>query len=268
MKRIVFITLIFWGFSLGIGFSLDCNNINKQDIIRHLPKNAFTKSFFSKAKIASKRKIKDMCEVILELSNRFYTCYLTKDFLIIGQMYSNGKSISKPVIEKLKLKQTKETEKEFFNQRKNLDKFAAIVYKPSPTAQKVLYMFTDPLCPFCHKAETKIKQIVDKYNVILKIILYPVHPIIGPKKAIEAICRNFDLKQYLSQQWKKEKENDIEKYQCNKGKKILETSKEIGDKLNIRGVPTFLLDNGTKIIGANLIQLESALKELTKHQSK
>ena len=115
------------------------------------------------------------------------------------------------------------------------------------------------MCPYCHKAETKIKDIVKKYNVVLKVIFVPVHGQKSDKMAIKAICKKFNLDKYLSQEWKKKK--DLDKFQCERGKKLLQQSKLISQKLNIAGVPTFIFEDGTRVRGANIPFLERTLQK-------
>jgi len=66
--------------------------------------------------------------------------------------------------------------------------------------------------------------------------------------------------------WKKE--GKTEKSQCKKGQQLIETSIKLGKKLGISGVPTFYLENGKMIVGANIPQLKEALAELTGKKEK
>jgi thiol:disulfide interchange protein DsbC len=245
-----------------MAFGMNCNVINKDMILKQLPNNPFMQAFFRKAQLLSKRKVKGLCEVIFGLNGRFYPCYVGKNFVIFGQMYGKGKSISQQMMQKLKAREDKKQKKEFLSKKKQIERLVAIEYRPSKSARRTLYMFTDPLCPFCHKAENKIKNLVKKYNVDLKILFYSVHPPRGIKKAVEAICRGFDLDKYLSEGWRKEK--DIQKYQCAKGKELVQKSSDFARSIGISGVPTFIFDDGTRVVGARIFDLERILKEKTK----
>jgi thiol:disulfide interchange protein DsbC len=214
--------------------------------------------FFGMSKIVNRREINGLCEIIMQIDSRFYPCYVGENYVIFGKMFSDGKFVSQRIIQKVQIQQQKKEQKEFISRKKELDRLVAIVYKPSKTSKKVLYMFTDPLCPFCHKAEAKIKELVEKYNMILKIIFYSVHPPEGTKKAIEAICRKFNLDQYLSEEWRKKTENFL---QCNKGKNILKKSSSLASTVGITGVPTFIYEDGTRIIGARVVELENMLRQ-------
>jgi thiol:disulfide interchange protein DsbC len=74
------------------------------------------------------------------------------------------------------------------------------------------------------------------------------------------------LSAYLKEDWKKkEKTKD---YQCEEGKKLVEASMNLGKKLGVSGVPAFYLDNGKKVVGANIPQLKQILSNLTGKKGK
>ncbi len=227
-----------------------CEEITLESIQKHVPFE-----LPSDTEIISQREVKGLCEVIVRIRGRYAAFYVGKDFVISGQMFSNKESIPFQEIEK---KQTKL----FLNLKNDLEKVVAIMYTPSPTAHHAVYMFTDPRCPWCNRMVPEIKRMADEYNIVVKLIFYPVHLPRGKEEAIEAICRKLDLPAYLNGEWKKE--NKTKSYQCEKGKKLIKTSMEIGKKLGISGVPTFYLEDGKMIVGANVRQLEEALSKLAK----
>ena len=259
MRRFLCLTGFFLFCFMGYGLALDCQKVTKEMLTEHWPDNPFMQSLLNRAEIVAKKEVKGLCEVVLKVNGRFYPCFVGEDFVIIGRMYAEKKEVGGDVIKDLRAKEA-ERQKEFFlKKRQELDKLVAIEYKPSKKAKKVLYMFTDPVCPFCHRAETKIKEIVDKYDVVLKVAFFPVHLPKGKMKAIEAVCRGLDLDGYLGEAWRKE--NKTKEFQCEKGKKLLDESLKFGRELGIRGVPTFIYEDGTRVIGARLTQLEQMLSK-------
>ncbi|MDL1969539.1 MAG: thioredoxin fold domain-containing protein [Candidatus Desulfofervidaceae bacterium] len=213
----------------------------------------------SGSQIISKRPVKGLCEVILKIKDGnlplYIALYVGNDFVILGQMYSHKENIPQSQIGRIQAKTFKDFKAE-------IEKVVAITYKPSPTPTHVVYMFTNPLCPCCHRAEGKIKQVANKYNVILKMVFLPIHLSRGKdkEKAIEVVCRKLDLNAYLKRDW--EKENKTKEYQCKRGKQLIEDSINLGEKLGVTGVPTFFLDNGSKVVGADIKKLETALTKL------
>ena len=217
-----------------------CDNITPNDITRHIPVSGT---------IVSKRSVNDLCEVILKVRQEYIPVYVTPKYIIAGEMFQNKTQVSGNKIEKLKADQSLL----FQNQ---LNKCVSIRYRPEKSIRSI-YVITDPECSYCNKANRKIKKIADDYNAELKIILYSVHGMAGQKKAIEAICRNLNFDQYAGKNWMKKNKSD--EYQCKKGNKIFAQTKKIINEFGMAGVPMFLLDDGTKIVGANMPALIKAL---------
>jgi len=239
-------------------FAFDCKQVTKNYLLSNLPNSPLTRNFIKQAKIVHKRKVDNICECILDVNGRFLPVYVGNDFVVFGKMYSKGVLVSRDIIQKMYEKKDKEFSKLFLKYKKDFDKLAVITYKPTSSAKKILYMVTDPLCPYCHKAESKIKDLVKRYNVILKIVLFSVHGPKGKRKAEEAICKNFNLDQYFSDKWRDKQQ---EKIGCKKGKEILKQTFNLVGLLGIKGVPTFIFEDGTKVVGANLLALEAMLRE-------
>ena len=220
-----------------------CKGITIETLRKHVP--------IPPAEIISMRPVHGLCEIILDINGEYTPVYATKNFVIAGEVFENRTQVTQNKISELKAKQ--------FGKLKNeVEKVVAFSYKPSRKPEHTIYMFTDPVCPFCGRAESQIKQVADKFNAELKVIFFPVHIPVGRDKAIEAICRKLTLEQYLKKDW--ERENKTDHYQCERGKKIVNESSTLARKLGIRGVPTFFTGNGKKIVGANMRQLESVLK--------
>jgi thiol:disulfide interchange protein DsbC len=224
-----------------------CSNINDKFIKDHLPLSNF--------KIMSKRQINDLCEVVVKTRNRLLPFYAGKNFIVSGSMYQGGYRITTQTIVRLIA--------ENFKRHLNLlKKSVAFSYIPSGKTSLVIYMVTDPLCPYCNNAEKKVKDLADKYHVTVKTVLISVHGKEGQKKCVEAVCRDFGAEEYSSLQWKTSAVN--EEYQCQKGKDLLSLAEHVSDLLMVDGVPSFYLDDGTFVDGANIDALEKAVKRLEK----
>ena len=222
-----------------------CSNVNDKFIKGHLPLYNF--------EIMSKRQINDLCEVVLKTRNKLLPFYAGKNFIVSGNMYQGGYRITSQTIDRLIA--------ENFKRHLNLfKKSVAFSYIPSGKTTLVVYMVTDPLCPYCNHAEKKVKELADKYRVTVKTVLISVHGKEGRKKCVEAVCRNFGSEEYSSLRWKASDVN--EKYQCQKGKDLLSLAERVSDLLMVDGVPSFYLDDGTFVDGANIDALENAIKRL------
>lgn len=231
-----------------------CEEITLKTIQSHLPSPLPINT-----KIISQRELKGLCEIIIKADGKKLPIYFNteENFIIVGQMFSVKRNLSSEQIEEIH-------GKEFLALKKEINRATAITYNHSANSEHTIYMFTDPACPWCHKAESQIKKIADEYNLILKVIFYPIN-IQGKEKAIVAVCHKFNLINYLKEEWRKQKIND---YQCQEGKVLINDSIILGRKLSISGVPTFYLENGKKIIGANMTELKNELTKLISKNEK
>ncbi len=108
-----------------------------------------------------------------------------------------------------------------------------IVYNPA--GKKTVIMFTDPDCPFCKKAKEKLLTYKGEYRVVAKYFpLEQIHPG-ATNKAIGEVA-----------EWLKKTRPDL------KGAAIVQEAKRMveedimeGQKADIGGVPTYVMDDGT-----------------------
>ncbi len=227
-----------------------CAGVTMETVKKHIPK-------FPPAEIASKVEVEGLCQLIVKAGGKYYPLYVGKNFVIIGELFREGKDVTRDIFSKVRARQMALIKKEFKNLIPQIENLVVMTYKPSSTAKRTLYMFTDPVCPYCAKAEKQIKQIVKDSNVILKVLFYPVHRPNGWDLASVAICKGLSLDTYLAKAW--EKTAKPEKEKCDKGENVLKKTDLIAQKLNINGVPTFILDNGERVPGADMEALKKLL---------
>lgn len=113
-----------------------------------------------------------------------------------------------------------------------------LVYNPS--GNKTVYMFTDPDCPFCRQAREKLKDYKGEYRVIVKYFpLEQIHPG-ATKKAIEEQA-----------EWLKNNRKDlVTKAEIFKeAQRMVEEDIMEAKKAEIRGVPTYVMEDGTLMQG-------------------
>jgi glutaredoxin len=109
-----------------------------------------------------------------------------------------------------------------------------IVYNPS--GEKTVFMFTDPDCPFCRKARENLKNYHGEYRVVLKHFpLEQVHPGATRKAVAEQA------------EWLKHNRKDIAKEaeRLREARRIVEEDIAEAQKAEIRGVPTYVLGDGS-----------------------
>ncbi len=229
-----------------------CNKVTIKTLKTHLPK------FPTGIKILSKREVKGLCEVVISYRGRDIPLYVGKDFIIVGNLFSYKQNITQQIFKKIGEEEQKRRAKLFRKYREEIEKVVVFTYTPNSKSKKTLYMFTDPLCPFSHRAEEKIKDIVKKYNTTLKVVFYPVHLPEGKKLAVETICKNMSLSEYIKDEWRRK---NPDPYQCTKGIEIVDRSLNLGRKIEIDGVPTFILSDGTRVVGVNFSKLQQLLEK-------
>jgi len=260
--RIIFMVIGFViFFSAAPSFSSDaCPDIDLPAISRIVngdQTNPFFKQLFSsETSIVSKKPINDlkMCEVILKMqqSGQYVSCYVGSDHVLLGRVFKDGQSLSDITISELK-------KAAFASVKPKLDELAAFTYTPKGKPIGTVYIITDPLCPYCHRAETGIINLASEFNVKLKVLLYGVHGVNGDKRAAQAVCSGLTLEDYIKGDWKKK---NINKAQCEKGKLLIEKTKAVVSGLGLGGVPMFYLNDGTSVTGADMPALKEILTKL------
>lgn len=227
-----------------------CRKINNEAILKNIPVSDF--------KILSTREIEGICEVIININDRVIPLYGNENFLVSGDLFKNRQNITKDMIYNV-------NRKAFLDIKKNIDDIVAFEYRPKEIkSEKVVYMFTEPLCPYCHKAGSEVKNLADRYGFTVKVLLVSMKGEEGKRKCIEAACRNFifkekfNLEQYNQLEWKKEKPD--EQFICEKGAALIKKTEEISNRLYIDGIPVFYLNNGDYISGAEMNALEQLIK--------
>ena len=225
-----------------VGSTGACKDVSLMSLRAHVP--------IPPARIISKRTVNGLCEVILGIKGELVPVYVGKGYVIAGEMFQDRTQVTQAQLNRLKAER-------FLSLLPEVEKSVAFTLKPKGSVKHTVYIITDPVCPFCHRAESKLQEFADKYGVQFKLILYSVHLPVGRQKAVEAVCRKLDASSYLDGKWKQE--NATGKYQCKAGDDLIKRTERLVRKLGIRGVPMFYLSDGTLIQGANMPALARAL---------
>ncbi len=251
MRKSIFTVFLIFSFYVFLYSETDkCSKITVETISKHLPISNFT--------IISSREVQGVCEIIININNRIIPLYGDENYLISGDLFHNRVNVTKDKIY--------EVNKSIFLENKNaLDEVVAFEYKPKEIkSEKVLYMFTEPYCPYCHRAGEEVKKMADKYGITVKVLLVTMKGEEGRKKCIEAACRHFifnekfNLEEYNQLEWKQKKPD--EEFICEKGGILIKKTEELSNKMNIDGIPLFYLNNGDYISGADMEALELLIK--------
>ncbi len=182
-----------------------------------------------------------LCEVIVKFpNNRRGLFYIDQkaNYIITGKIFEvkTKKDLTTPKLIALNA----DANKRIFppSKFKELDKFVAFTYGKSKNPKNTIYLITDPDCPFCKRADAIVKELADKGNLTVKVILYPLE-VIHPKskeKAIALICDKKGMDELI-------KGYDSNN-QCKQGKKKVENTISYMLKHKITATPTFIFPNG------------------------
>ncbi|HFC46370.1 MAG TPA: DsbC family protein, partial [Dissulfuribacter thermophilus] len=134
-------------------------------------------------------------------------------------------------------------------QLKTLDNLVAF----EKGAGKTLYFVTDPMCPYCKKAERILEPLMEEGKIKVKFLLFPLRFHKGAKEqCISIICDKKGL-EGLKTQYRSEN-------QCEAGKRQVEDTVKFLQQKGITGTPTYIFMDGRYHSG--VLQKDALLKRL------
>ena len=197
-----------------------------------------------------KTPIKGLCEAVIQLNREKLPLYIDSSgrYLILGSRNGLSQIIDLKTKKNLTQEEIQELNKLSQEEVKALDKYVAFTYGKKG---KVVYLFTDPECPFCQRLEPTLKKLADEGKIQIKVILFPLpfHPH-AKEKAVAIVCHHIGWKGLRGSYWTDEKMKNLSKWQCKEGQKLVEESIKIGQKYGVSGTPTMITKEGKKVVGA------------------
>lgn len=217
----------------GLAFAGVCDEV---DLRKHLP------FLPDSVNVVEKREVFSLCEMVLRDRGGVFTVYGTKDYVIIGHLFSMGTSVSNESIARVQSNLVKERLSELRN-------LAATVYG---SGQKEVFFVSDPDCPFCNGIKRKVKELADKngYKVYLLWFPLPSHPK-AKEKTISFVCERRTYEDYLASAYGKTI--------CSEGSAKVEKTLEVLSNL-VHATPTFIFSDGRIVVGGNPEVLEREMK--------
>jgi len=244
MALVFFIsTLIFISFSCKSGLMAVEGECSGGGISERIRRNIPIDDF----KIVNTRQLGAVCEVMVETDGRLLPFYLIEDSVLSGELWKNRVNMTSRWMKN-------HSKKNFLKNIDKINSLASFTYTPQKISSKrVLYLFTEPLCPYCHEAGKYVYELSKKHGFAVKIIFYSVHGKEGQEKCVEAVCRNinsggkFNLKEYNEDGWRSKPISS--KNNCKKGRDLVKKTDEFGEKFGIEGVPLIYNDLGNSVEG-------------------
>ena len=186
-----------------------------------------------------------LCEAIVTLNGQKRVLYTDRKglFIINGQIFSvkDRTNITRSTIQEL----NRFTQA----QLKVLDNLVAFEKGDG----KTLYFVTDPMCPYCKKAERILEELMNQGKIRVKFLLFPLRFHKGAKEqCISIICDKKGLDGLKTQY----RSNN----QCEAGKKQVEDTIKFLQQKGITGTPTYIFMDGRYHSG--VMKKEALLRRL------
>ena len=254
---------LLWLFFVGLKPVNSCSNVNLKYISKNYP------SLF-RAKILQKESVSSsLCKVLVENYNQApQILYVSKEFVLNGNMFKRRVNLNYLTLKTYEKNLYKE-ELDSFNKNlpakvnkliNKLNKATVAVYVPKNANGKVLYEFSDPLCPYCDMAKRNILKLANKTGYTVKLIWFIVHGEAADNIAEKLISANFTYKNYVKyfntvDNPILKKDISITKYAKNK----LKYDEKIDLMFKLKGTPTFITSTGKGVTGYDVKLLRADL---------
>jgi thiol:disulfide interchange protein DsbC len=175
------------------------------------------------------------CQVQLKIGAQVYLLYFDSrgDFLLSGNIFDlkSGKNLTletQLVANRLSPEEMRQLE--------SLSPFHL------GNGKKVVYLATDPQCPYCKQAEALLRKIMAKEDLQVRFLLLPLDIHKGAREqCISILCDNKGLEGFDS--------GYQSANQCGEGIKKIDNTTAFLQKKGISSTPTFIFGNGIYISG-------------------
>lgn len=245
IKQLIILTAFFCILcpeDIAFGESL-CGHVTVEWISGHIP-------LPENARLVQTKERLSLCEAVLFIDGSLVPVYAGKEFVMAGQLFNNGRSITRETVTNM----TAKVEKEKINReqipsffRKNLtvlEELTSITF-PSGTSDKFIYVMTDPNCSHCKEMLPKIKRIASEANIQVKMIIYPVLGSLSMNMASHAICNDISFDEYSRMP------QDVKETYCERAQKRLRKTRRILESAGVTFVPVFIAGDGSWVVDSN-----------------
>ena len=240
----MFIFFVFLSLIIGLDVSFAAGPCPQPEAIQKAVTEIFKKTNIKVVKIAPS-PAPGICEVQLKLNEQAGIVYTdTKGgFLLAGQLFriADGTNLTQEAAAELNRFSP--------DDMKALSAFTAFKIGKG----KVVYLVTDPQCPYCKKAEETIVPMAEAGQLELRVILFPLPFHQGAKEeSISIICDNKGI-EGLKSRYRSDN-------QCEAGKKKVEDTISFLAKKGVTGTPTYIFPDG--LFHAGVLQADDLKKRL------
>ena len=211
------------------------------------------------AKLVCKKEQGDLCEAVLSIQGSLAPVYAGKDFIVAGQLYKNGVSITRITMsslsgladaERKKAKEKKakavEMRKTFFKTHAaDLADLVSLNFSPGGSSDRFLYVISDPACSHCKALLDGLEEVAAETGLTLKLIIYPILGEKSKTMTTQVICKHLGYGAY-----KTLKRNDAVTG-CEKANQRINKTFDLLKKADIFFVPLVVAQDGSWVVEGN-----------------
>ena len=137
-----------------------------------------------------------------------------------------------------------------------LNRYVFASYTPANFSGKILYIFEDPLCPYCHKLNEHIVKYSRESGYKINLIFKIVHGERAFNYAVSFVCghriiKNANFKKYI--------DLDYRGNYCSYGKDLVSYDEEISNILGVTKTPSLISNRGFRESGLSLSAIKRGM---------
>lgn len=211
------------------------------------------------AELVFKKEQGVLCEAVLSIEGGLAPVYAGKDFIVAGQLYKNGVSITRKTMSSLsdladaERKKAKGKEAKAVAMRKaffkthaaDLADLVSLSFSPEGPSDKFLYVISDPACSHCEALLDGLEDVAAETGLSLKLVIYPVLGAKSKTMAAYVICKHLGYGAY-----KTLKKDDRSKG-CEKADQRINKTFDLLKKADLSFVPLVVAQDGSWVVEGN-----------------
>ncbi len=224
---LVFLAMSLWG-SPALPSSVKASCPQKEKILLGIQKT-FPKLQFEIVKIEPSQ-IKGLCQIQMKIGSQNHLLYTDTlgDFLMVGNLHEikTGKNLTQETVQLLNRMTPEE-----LHQLESLTAFTL------GKGKKVVYLVTDPQCPFCKQAESLVKNLISKEDLSVRFLFFPLDSHKGAREqCISILCDHKGIEGFDS--------GYRSDNQCSEGTQKVNNTIAFLKNKGINSTPTFIFMDG------------------------
>ncbi|WP_051958063.1 thioredoxin fold domain-containing protein [Desulfobacter vibrioformis] len=200
-----------------------------------------------------------ICEAVLSIEGGLAPVYAGKDFIVAGQLYKNGVSITRNTMSSLSdvadaaRKKAREKEAKAVEMRKTFFKthaadladLVSLSFSPQGSSDKFIYVISDPACSHCEALLGGLEDVAAETGLTLKLVIYPVLGEQSKTMAAHVICNRLSYGAY------KTLKRDDAAEGCDKADLRINKTFDLLKKADISFVPLVIAQDGSWMVEGN-----------------